>query len=83
VIARTPALRAREALKQDALQQLVLDELEARGHPREQARLVAAIGIACVGEALTRWLEDPDAGTLTEALDAVEDEVCALAPSPQ
>jgi AcrR family transcriptional regulator len=78
VIARTPALRAREGLKQDALQQLVLAELEARGYPRAQARLVAAIGIACVGEALTRWLEDSDAGTLTEALDAVEDEVCSL-----
>lgn len=78
VIARTPALQAREGLKHAALQQLVVDELERRDYPREQARLIAGIGIACVGEALTRWLEDPDAGTLIEALDAVEAEVCAL-----
>ncbi|MDD7965356.1 acyl-CoA-like ligand-binding transcription factor [Actinomycetospora lemnae] len=80
VTARTPALQAREGMKHAAMQQLLVDELERRGYRRERARLVAGIGIACVTEALTRWLEDPDAGSLVAALDGVEAEVRALVP---
>ncbi len=43
-------------------------------------RLVAGIGITCVIEALTRWLDDPDAGSLVRTLDGVEAEVRALVP---
>lgn len=67
-------------MKHAAMQQLLVDELERRGYRRERARLVAGIGIACVTEALTRWLEDPDAGSLGAALDGVEAEVRALVP---
>ena len=80
VIARTPALQARDGMKHARLQQLFVDELVRRGHPHDRARLIAGVGIACVTEALTRWLEDPDGGTLDQALDAVEAEVCTLAP---
>ncbi|MEQ3550379.1 TetR family transcriptional regulator [Pseudonocardia nematodicida] len=72
VIARTPALQAREGLKQAALQQLFTDELVRRGHPPERARLVAGIGMTCAGEALARWLEDPDHGSLDEIIAGVE-----------
>jgi hypothetical protein len=78
VTARTPALQAREGMKHAAMQQLFVDELVRRGHRREKARLVAGIGIACVIEALTRWLDDPAAGSLVHALDGVEAEVRAL-----
>jgi AcrR family transcriptional regulator len=80
VIARTPALRAREGLKHVALQQIFVDELVRRGDPQERARLVAGIGVACVGEALTRWLEAPDGVTLARAVDDVEAEARSLAP---
>lgn len=75
VIARTPALQARDGMKHARLQQLFVDELVRRGHPHDRARLVAGIGIVCVTEALTRWLEDPDGGTLDEVLGAVQAEV--------
>ncbi|MEJ2889604.1 TetR/AcrR family transcriptional regulator [Actinomycetospora aeridis] len=80
VTARTPALQAREAMKHAVMQQLFVDELVRRGHPPQRARLVAGLGIACVVEALTRWLEGPDGVTLVEAFDAVESEVAALVP---
>jgi len=82
VAARTPVLQAREGMKHAAMQQLFVDEFVRRGHRREQARLVAGIGTACVFEALTRWLDDPDAGSLVAALDGVEAEVRALVSSP-
>lgn len=78
VIARTPALRAREGLKHAVLQQIFVDELVRRGDRRDRARLVAGIGIACVGEALSRWLEAPDGVTLALAINAVETEVRTL-----
>jgi AcrR family transcriptional regulator len=77
VIARTPVLQARERTKHAALQQVFVEELTRRGHDRDRARLVAAIGTACVGEAITRWLEHDD-GTLTQALDGVEAELRSL-----
>ncbi|MFC5063341.1 TetR/AcrR family transcriptional regulator [Actinomycetospora atypica] len=78
VIARTPALQARERTKQAALQQMFVGELERRGHAQDRARLVAAVGTACVGEAITRWLEHEDEGTLARALDGVEEELRSL-----
>jgi hypothetical protein len=45
-------------------------------------RLVAGIGITCVIEALIRWLDDPDAGSLVRTLDGVEAVVRALVPYP-
>ncbi|MEJ2865521.1 TetR/AcrR family transcriptional regulator [Actinomycetospora flava] len=80
VIARTPALQARDGMKHARMQQLFVDELVRRGHPHDRARLTAGVGIACVTEALTRWLEGPDGTTLDEALDAVEAEVRTLTP---
>jgi len=78
VIARTPALQARERTKHAALQQVFVEELVRRGHRRDGARLVAAIGTACVGEAIARWLDDANGGTLTQALDGVEAELRSL-----
>ncbi|MDQ1422280.1 MAG: hypothetical protein QOJ52_4242 [Acidimicrobiaceae bacterium] len=75
VIERTPALQAREGLKHAALRRLFVEELVHRGHPRDHARLVAGIGIACVEEALARWLEAPDGVTLARVLGGVEIEI--------
>jgi AcrR family transcriptional regulator len=57
VIAATPALQARERLKQDGWRDLVAAELTSRGVPAERARLHGAVVVACFAEALTRCLD--------------------------
>ena len=57
VIAETPALQARERLKQDGWRDLVAAELTSRGVPAERARLHGAVVVACFAEALARCLD--------------------------
>lgn len=79
LVAGTPALRARERIKQDGWQQLLAEALVRRGVERPRARLYGALGVACFVEALVRWLEDPDAATsLPRELDAAMADVLKL-----
>jgi hypothetical protein len=77
VIAATPALQARERLKQDGWRDLVAAELTSRGVPGERARLHGAVVVACFAEALTRCL-DGTADDLPAAITATLGEVGGL-----
>lgn len=79
VIAGAGALSARERAKQAAWETIIADELEGRGTPGGQARLLGRVAVACYGEATTRWLasEGPQ-HTLGVELDAAFDEIGAL-----
>src|ERR671910_3743467 len=77
VIAATPALQARERLKQDGWRDLVAAELTSRGVPPERARLHGAVVVACFAEALTRCL-DGTADDLPAAITATLGEVGGL-----
>jgi AcrR family transcriptional regulator len=77
VIAATPALQARERLKQDGWRDLVAAELTSRGVPGERARLHGAVVVACFAEALTRCL-DGTADDLPAAITSTLGEVGGL-----
>lgn len=72
LVAATPALRARERIKQDGWQQLLADALVERGVEPLRARLYGAIGVACFVEALERWLGH---GTADLGVTALSDEI--------
>ena len=57
VIACTPELREREALKQLGLLDGMVDALEKRGVPDLEARVTAALGALAFTIAYERWLE--------------------------
>ncbi len=78
IIARTPALQARERLKQAKLEDVFISELVSRGHSHEEARLAAGIGIVLIVEALARWLGGSSKKTLGEAILAVQSDLDAL-----
>jgi len=80
VIKSTPALRAREGVKQAGHQQLISDELARRGLPPERARLVGAVGVVCFNEGLTRWLAGHDNASLHDKIADAFDEL--LDPGP-
>jgi len=60
VIEAAPALVARQRTKHSDYERVLLEELAARGLKQPQARLLARAAVACVDEAITRWLADRD-----------------------
>lgn len=80
VIESTPALQAREGVKQAGHQQLISDELARHGLHPERARLVGAVGVVCFTEGLTRWLAGHDNASLHDKIADAFDELLHLGP---
>ena len=56
VIARAPALAARERAKHAAWERVLAEGLAERGVPAGEARLLGRVVVACFDEAMERWL---------------------------
>lgn len=77
VIARTPELREREALKELGLIAGMVDALERRGVPDLAARVVAELGALAFTIAYERWLEPTATDDFHEIVPSALDDVRA------
>ncbi|HZZ48189.1 MAG TPA: TetR/AcrR family transcriptional regulator [Pseudonocardia sp.] len=80
IIEATPALRARDRVKQAGHQQLISEHLTRRGLGAEHSRLAGAVGVVCFNEGLTRWLTATEGSSLSDQIEAAFGELRQLTP---